>query len=810
MKKRWLCLVLAGILLWGCCVPAVQIRAASEMTASEELLEVIKAFEGFSGTPYRDTDGKFTIGYGTRCPDDMVEHYNETPMTKEEADAELRRVVATYEKEVNAFLDRNGLTYQQQQFDAVISLVYNIGSSWLKKGDTLISALVGGASGNELIYAFSIYSISGGKRSVGHVRRRLAEAAIYLDGVYGRTPPANYTFVLYDPQGGEVSAMGGSYNVQGYDSNLTAQPIATAVRPGYLFMGWFTSASGGTEITLLDGSTASATLYAHWEIDPNAPPQEPEGTPADPDGMEPVAITVTKNQVNVRKGPGLSQDVVDMVNKGDRLTVTAIEKKDGYTWGKTEKGWVALENTDYVPAETPAEPTTQPTTPPTTKPVTQPPTEPEEPEEPIPEGDPINPVKVTVKVSSLNIRKGPGVDYENLGQLSQGEKVTVSAVFEGPDRLWGRFEKGWIALENTDYAQVTQPPAPTEPPTVPEPTEPEPTDPPTEPTTQPPTEPSTEPTEPPEETPPEKDPAVEVKTYATVIRTGKLNVRKTPKGTVVGALRLGDRVEILEQQEVDGVPWGRCEMGWINMRSYVRLEQVEVIPEPPQEELPEAPEEPEQPEIDAAKRIFATVVSTGSVPVLDGPEGNRVTYLLPGERVELLEQKELTGSLWGRCAKGWIRLRANVKLETVEDAPQKEEEQPASVLTYAQVKEESLSLLTEPGGTESGRLFSGDRVLLTEYSVVENTLWGRCAAGWISLREGVRLDTVTHADGAEWTRTVTIRAACLNLRSAAEAGSPVVCRLYQGTTVTIRQMKAVEDRIWARTDFGWINMDFLV
>ena len=206
MRNRWFCLLLAGVLLLGCCIPGVPVRAASAMTASEDLLDVIKAFEGFSGKPYVDTDGKYTIGYGTRCPDDLVDQYNETPMTKEEADAELRRVVATYEKEVNAFIDRHGLSYEQRQFDALISLVYNIGSSWLKKGETLVNALVGDVPRNELIYAFSIYSVSGGKRSVGHVRRRLAEAAIYLDGVYGRTPPANYTFVLYDPQGGEVSS----------------------------------------------------------------------------------------------------------------------------------------------------------------------------------------------------------------------------------------------------------------------------------------------------------------------------------------------------------------------------------------------------------------------------------------------------------------------------------------------------------------------------------------------------------------------------------------------------------------------------
>ena len=117
-----LCLVLALVLSIFAIAP-VQVRAASQMTASEDCLSVIKVLEGFSGKPYLDTDGKYTIGYGTRCPDELVSKYNATPMTKEEADAELRKEVVTYEKAVNAFIDKYSLTYTQGQFDGVVSLV---------------------------------------------------------------------------------------------------------------------------------------------------------------------------------------------------------------------------------------------------------------------------------------------------------------------------------------------------------------------------------------------------------------------------------------------------------------------------------------------------------------------------------------------------------------------------------------------------------------------------------------------------------------------------------------------------------------
>ena len=130
MNKSFLslCLVLALVLGIFAIAP-VQTHAASQMVTSENCLSVIKELEGFSGKPYLDTDGKYTIGYGTRCPDELVSKYMSTPMTKEEADAELRKEMATYEKAVNSFIDRYELSYTQGQFDGVVSLVFNCGTS---------------------------------------------------------------------------------------------------------------------------------------------------------------------------------------------------------------------------------------------------------------------------------------------------------------------------------------------------------------------------------------------------------------------------------------------------------------------------------------------------------------------------------------------------------------------------------------------------------------------------------------------------------------------------------------------------------
>ena len=113
MNKRFLslCLVLALVLSFFAFAPAAY--AESKMATSEACLTVIKDLEGFSGKPYRDTDGKYTIGYGTRCPDELVSKYRNNPMTKEEADAELRKEIVSYETAVNAFIDRHSLTFTQ-------------------------------------------------------------------------------------------------------------------------------------------------------------------------------------------------------------------------------------------------------------------------------------------------------------------------------------------------------------------------------------------------------------------------------------------------------------------------------------------------------------------------------------------------------------------------------------------------------------------------------------------------------------------------------------------------------------------------
>ncbi len=58
--------------------------------------------------------------------------------------------------------------------------------------------------------------------------------------------------------------------------------------------------------------------------------------------------TVAEGPLNVRAGAGTSYGKVTSLKKGATFTVTEIVKAGGYTWGKTDSGWCALDYCTYV------------------------------------------------------------------------------------------------------------------------------------------------------------------------------------------------------------------------------------------------------------------------------------------------------------------------------------------------------------------------------------------------------------------------------------------------------------------------------
>ena len=419
--------MIVPLLLALCLVAAVVIGlapsvSAASMTSSDDMIEVLKTLEGFSAKPYWDYT-QYTVGYGTKCPEDKRAYYNVYGITKEEAVELLKKELKESEGYVKSFAAKHGLALSQHQFDALVSFTYNCGPGWTSETNGYFNnAIRDQATGTELVYAFCLNSKAGGSYIL--MDRRICEADMYLNGKYQAYNSANYVpsenckCIFLNGNGGELR-----YSIYGYDASddkpvsVTFTKIPTGVDTDgnpfvYTLEGWYTD-SGEKVETLGRDLKNGQTLSAIWA----APEGVIEGTPV----SKPlnVDVTVTGIEVNIRSGPGTEYDKVGVAVNGDVLTVTEVVKSGSYTWGKTELGWVSLEYTDYGSAGT---------------------------------DTPDFPRYGTVNTEGVNCRKGPGLSYDIVYQKSKGDFVTITEEATGSSLKWGKMSDGnWICLNYVDY-----------------------------------------------------------------------------------------------------------------------------------------------------------------------------------------------------------------------------------------------------------------------------------------------------------------------------------------------------------------------
>ncbi len=144
------------------------------MKTSQNGINLILFFEGFSSKPYLDSAGIPTIGYGnTYYPGGKKVTMKDTPISKEKGTELFSIVLPAYEKIVN---NKIKVTLTQNQFDALVSHTYNTGGS-----DTLFS-LINKKANPETIrdWFTSRYITAGGKVLNGLIKRRKAEADMFF------------------------------------------------------------------------------------------------------------------------------------------------------------------------------------------------------------------------------------------------------------------------------------------------------------------------------------------------------------------------------------------------------------------------------------------------------------------------------------------------------------------------------------------------------------------------------------------------------------------------------------------------------
>jgi uncharacterized protein YgiM (DUF1202 family) len=280
-----------------------------------------------------------------------------------------------------------------------------------------------------------------------------------------------------------------------------------------------------------------------------------------------VSVTVTGTGVNLRSGAGLSFSKTGVATVGNQLVITQTKENDGYLWGQSSKGWIALKYTDYgqngkyicthryhvlsrkeascteegmilysctqcghsyIEAVTMKDHTFRDatcTTPKTCSVCGN--------ASGLAQGhsytdgkcgfcDAVDPgcapsvtkIYATITADALNVRATPGGTI--VGKLYQGDRVEILEKQLVDGGWWGRYEGGWIYIE--DYAELEE--------------------------------------------------VTEQDAFPVHIVTATfLIVRKEPGAThgIVGLYYQGDSVAIQEQKTVNGILWGRTDLGWINL-----------------------------------------------------------------------------------------------------------------------------------------------------------------------------------------------------------------------------------------------------
>lgn len=140
------------------------------MKIGEKGIELIKSFEGLELSAYKDSVGVVTIGYGHTKTAKMGQK-----ITEARAEALLRSDLDWAEKSVNKLAK----SPTQDQFDALVSFVFNLGETNFSKSTLLKKHNAGDFKGAKA--EFVRWNRAGGKVLKGLTRRREAEARLYND-----------------------------------------------------------------------------------------------------------------------------------------------------------------------------------------------------------------------------------------------------------------------------------------------------------------------------------------------------------------------------------------------------------------------------------------------------------------------------------------------------------------------------------------------------------------------------------------------------------------------------------------------------
>ena len=227
------------------------------LRTTEKCIEMLKALEGFQEKPYWDYQ-QYSIGYGSAC---KADEYPDG-ITREEADRLLRKYIQAFEKDLDAFLDKNSVRLTDNQYDALICFTYNLGSGWMR--NTKLSNLLvsGNYTENEFASAYGVWCHVGTDAQIhkGLISRRVRELKMFFDNDYTNSASDTFYYVIFTTEKGSLQTDVGLYR-----AGTSYDPMLPAELDGDRFLGWFTE--DGSELTADDVARENLTVTARWESD---------------------------------------------------------------------------------------------------------------------------------------------------------------------------------------------------------------------------------------------------------------------------------------------------------------------------------------------------------------------------------------------------------------------------------------------------------------------------------------------------------------------------------------------------------------
>ena len=140
------------------------------MNTSPKGIALIKEFEGLRLKAYLCPGGVWTIGYGHTAgvKPGMV-------ISEAQAEEYLKADLIAFERYLNGL----GLALNQNQFDALVSFIYNVGTGNFSNS-TLLRKVRANPQENSIMDEFLRWVYSKGRVLPGLQRRRLAEMKLYF------------------------------------------------------------------------------------------------------------------------------------------------------------------------------------------------------------------------------------------------------------------------------------------------------------------------------------------------------------------------------------------------------------------------------------------------------------------------------------------------------------------------------------------------------------------------------------------------------------------------------------------------------